>query len=54
MHLRMGQRKFEPSEAQRRQVMTMSGFGIQQHEIARMIEVTRRCANTSAASWTPA
>jgi hypothetical protein len=35
----MSRRKFEPTEAQRRQVMTMSGFGIQQAEMARLLEI---------------
>lgn len=35
----MSRQKFQPTEQQRRQVMTMTGFGIQQHEMARLMGI---------------
>ena len=34
--------KFEPTDQQRRQVMTMAGFGIQQAEMARLLDISHR------------
>ena len=38
--------KYQPTDAQRRQVMTMAGFGITQDEISRLMEISDRTLRT--------
>jgi len=42
----MSRRRHQPTEEQRRQVMTMAGFGIPQPEIARLINISDRTLRT--------
>jgi hypothetical protein len=35
----MSRRKFQPSDQQRTQVLTMIGYGVQQDQIARLLQI---------------